>query len=150
MSDSLRRPNPVDVHVGGRIRTRRRVMRISQEGLAEVLGLTFQQVQKYERGANRVSSSKLFAIAAALQVPVGYFFEGLPDTGRQDLDAGDFGSGETVHAFLSTTEGLELARRFPRIPTKALRKQILELVRALSEDGALAPETAVAERSESS
>ena len=74
-----RSPNPVDLHVGGRIRMRRRILGISQEKLADALGLTFQQVQKYERGANRVSASNLYEIARTLQAPITYFFEGLAD-----------------------------------------------------------------------
>ncbi len=78
-SDTQRSPNPVDTHVGQRVRTRRRLLGISQERLAEALGLTFQQVQKYERGANRISASKLYEIARFLASPVSYFFEGLTD-----------------------------------------------------------------------
>src|SRR3954464_8804994 len=74
-----RRPNPVDMHVGGRVRMRRKLLGVSQEQLADSLGLTFQQVQKYERGANRVSASKLYEIAKTLQVPVSFFFDGLAD-----------------------------------------------------------------------
>src|SRR6188768_2616137 len=80
-----RRPNPVDLHVGGRVRMRRTLLGVSQEQLADSLGLTFQQVQKYERGANRVSASKLYESARALQAPVSFFFEGLADP----LDGGD-------------------------------------------------------------
>ena len=72
-------PNPIDVHVGSRIRLRRTLLGMSQERLAEAIGLTFQQVQKYERGANRVSASKLWEIAAALKTPVAYFYDGLGD-----------------------------------------------------------------------
>ena len=77
-----RGPNPIDLHVGARIRMRRRLLGVSQERLAEALGLTFQQVQKYERGANRVSASKLYEIARTLQTPVTYFFDGLADAGE--------------------------------------------------------------------
>jgi transcriptional regulator with XRE-family HTH domain len=72
-----RHPNPVDLHVGGRVRMRRKLLGMSQEHLADALGLTFQQVQKYERGANRVSASKLYDMAKTLQVPVAFFFDGL-------------------------------------------------------------------------
>src|SRR5215212_8586427 len=77
--DQDRMPNPVDLHVGARIRMRRKILGVSQEKLADDLGLTFQQVQKYERGANRVSASKLYEIARSLQTPVAFFFEGLND-----------------------------------------------------------------------
>lgn len=135
MTDQQRKPNPVDVHVGSRIRMRRRVMGLSQEDLANQLQLTFQQVQKYERGTNRVSASKLFGIAGALQTPVSYFFEGLLEP--QDGVGADIrdNEGETaIRGFLNTVEGLELARRFPLIPRGRLRKQVLELVRVLSDE----------------
>src|SRR5271154_3361246 len=77
--DQERAPNPIDVHVGLQVRLRRKELKISQEKLADALGLTFQQVQKYERGANRISASKLYEIARTLQVPIGWFFEGLTD-----------------------------------------------------------------------
>ena len=135
MADLQRQPNPVDVHVGGRIRMRRRVMGLSQEALADALELTFQQVQKYERGANRVSASKLFAAAHVLQVPVSYFFEGLPLPGQaRDRNASAEEVESEIRTFLATTEGLELARRFPHIPNGRLRKQVLALVRALTDE----------------
>ena len=128
-------PNPVDRHVGGRIRMRRRVLGISQDKLAEAVGLTFQQVQKYEKGSNRVSASRLFAIASLLQVPVMYFFEGLPSPGSFDNTSTlDPNTERVVHAFLTTAEGLELARRFPLIQSGRLRRQVLQLVRAMSEE----------------
>src|ERR1700749_3490946 len=109
-------PNPVDRHVGARIRMRRRIQGVSQEKLADALGLTFQQVQKYERGANRVSASKLYEIAAALKAPVAYFFDGLADpTSNQSAEHGP-SDEQTVHTFLMTAEGLELAKLFPSLP----------------------------------
>jgi transcriptional regulator with XRE-family HTH domain len=127
-----RAPNPVDLHVGARVRMRRRLAGVSQEKLAEALGLTFQQVQKYERGANRVSASKLYEIAAALQTPVGFFFEGLADP---TTPGGREGDGEQdVHDFLMTAEGLELASLFPRVRRSTLRRRLLDLVRAIVED----------------
>src|SRR5471030_2652213 len=83
-----RAPNPIDLHVGARIRLRRRMQGVSQEKLADALGLTFQQVQKYERGTNRVSASKLYEIATALRSPISYFFDGLVDPAG-DHQAGD-------------------------------------------------------------
>jgi transcriptional regulator with XRE-family HTH domain len=135
MTDSgeSRSPNPVDLHVGARIRMRRRMQGVSQEKLADALGLTFQQVQKYERGANRVSASKLYEIAASLKTPVAYFFEGLADPATHDGDgAGARPSAEhTVHAFLMTSEGLELAGLFPRVSRGRLRRRLLDLLRAM-------------------
>lgn len=134
-SDTERRPNPVDLHVGARIRMRRRILGVSQERLAEDLGLTFQQVQKYERGANRVSASKLYEIAKSLQSPVDYFFEGLEDT----TSGGMAERGEPfVQDLLMTSEGLELATLFPRIDRQRVRRRILELVRSMAAEDAAA------------
>ena len=129
-----RAPNPVDLHVGARVRMRRRLRGVSQEKLADSLGLTFQQVQKYERGANRISASKLYEIAASLQTPVGYFFEGLVDPA--DVEGAEGGSEQVVHDFLMTAEGLELASLFPRLRRGRLRRRFLDLVRAIVEDEA--------------
>jgi transcriptional regulator with XRE-family HTH domain len=127
-----RTPNPVDLHVGARIRMRRKLLGVSQERLAEQLHLTFQQVQKYERGANRVSASKLYEIARALEAPVAYFFDGLADTsGSSD---GQELTGEFVHDLVMTPEGMELAAMFPRIKRGRVRRRVLDLVKALAED----------------
>jgi transcriptional regulator with XRE-family HTH domain len=129
-----RLPNPVDLHVGARIRLRRRMQGVSQEKLADALGLTFQQVQKYERGANRVSASKLYEIAAALRTPVAYFFDGLADpSADENPDATQTEEGQ-VHNFLMTAEGLELAKLFPRVTRGPVRRRVLELLRALVGD----------------
>ena len=129
---SIRRPSSVDVHVGGRVRVRRRLIHMTQETLADLIDVTFQQVQKYERGSNRISASKLFAIADSLEVPISYFFEGLDDTGEK---AASEGFEYNIQSFLRTSEGLELARLFPRIARGPLRRRILELVRAAALDG---------------
>ena len=127
---SLRKPSPVDAHVGARIRLRRKLLGLSQQDLAHRLGLTFQQVQKYERGVNRVSASKLYQTAQVLQASVTHFFEGLDgEQGPEHAPAGE----TAVTAFLMTTEGLELASLFPRIPKGRMRHQVLELVRTLAE-----------------
>jgi transcriptional regulator with XRE-family HTH domain len=134
-ADAQRSPNPVDLHVGGRVRMRRKVLGVSQERLAEALGLTFQQVQKYERGANRVSASKLYEIARFLSAPVAYFFEGLSDPSAPGgPGVADGGAEQFVHEFLMTPEGLELAAAFPKIGRPRLRRRILDLVRALAEE----------------
>jgi transcriptional regulator with XRE-family HTH domain len=130
----LRLPNPVDLHVGARIRLRRRMQGVSQEKLAEALGLTFQQVQKYERGANRVSASKLYEIASALRSPVSYFFDGLADPAAEESLAAAPSQEGTVHAFLMTAEGLELARLFPRVTRGPVRRSVLDLLRAVVDD----------------
>ena len=129
----LRAPEEVDMHVGARIRLRRRFLGLTQQQLAEQLGLTFQQVQKYERGSNRVSASKLYEISRALQTPVPYFFEGLSDTGRGDADEAR-GAEQSIREFLMTAEGQELASLYPQIMATRLRRQVLELVRTIAEE----------------
>ena len=134
-AESSKSPNPVDLHVGGRVRMRRKMLGVSQERLAEALGLTFQQVQKYERGANRISASKLYEIARFLSAPIAYFFEGLGDPTAGASAAGlDDASEQHVHGFLMTSEGLELAAAFPRIARSRLRRRILDLVRSLADE----------------
>ena len=136
--DAEKSPNPVDLYVGGRIRMRRRSLGVSQEKLADELGLTFQQVQKYERGANRVSASKLYEIARSLQTPVAFFFEGLNDP--TTASAYDAAPDAFVHEFLMTNEGLELAAVFPKVKKSRLLRRILDLVRTMAEeDDALEP-----------
>jgi transcriptional regulator with XRE-family HTH domain len=124
----LEGPHPVDRHVGLRIRMRRKELNISQEKLAEALGLTFQQVQKYERAANRVSASKLFEIARALNASVAYFYEGLSVTDEFEAPAAP---NLEAHAFLLTAEGSELANLFPKLGRSRVRRKVLELVRAI-------------------
>jgi transcriptional regulator with XRE-family HTH domain len=130
-------PNPVDRHVGLRIRMRRKELGISQERLAESIGLTFQQVQKYERAANRVSASKLWEMSRALSTNIGYFYEGLGD-GLEIL--GSNLPRETLHEFLLTAEGMELAAVFPKVARGPVRRKILDLVRAMAGE-AETPET---------
>ena len=127
-----RSPNPIDVHVGDRIRRRRRALGVSQDRLADQLGLTFQQVQKYERGANRVSASKLYQIASALQASIAFFFEGLPDPARVGGVAED-GAATFIHELPLTPEERELTGLLSRIDSKRVRKRLLELVRTLAE-----------------
>ena len=116
----------VDSFVGRRIRMRRKTLGMSQETLANAIGITFQQVQKYENAANRVSASKLYEIAKALQVAPGYFFEGLGEPADQDLATQGLSA-----AFLASDDLAELARSFPKIRT-AERRKIIDLVRALA------------------
>lgn len=123
-------PHPIDTHVGSRIRLRRRTLGISQEKLADQLGLTFQQVQKYERGHNRVSASKLFQIAQALDTDIGYFFQGAGADGSHV----ETESERTAFAnFLSGAEGLELVNLWPKVPHKA-RRRIVGLIRVLANE----------------
>ena len=128
---SAKRPNPTDVYVGSRVRMRRKMLGLSQEKLGDKLGITFQQIQKYEKGTNRVGASRLQAMANAMEVPVSYFF---PDA----TEAAQGGMQEERAAFMmdfmSTAEGLELSRAFMRIRDSKVRRKIIELVRALADD----------------
>lgn len=117
-------PNPVDQHVGLRIRVRRKELQVSQERLAEAIGVTFQQLQKYERAANRVSASKLWEIARFLAVPPGFFFEGLGEVTPSPASR--------ASAFLSLPEGMDIAETFPRIRLSHVRRHIAGLIRTLA------------------
>lgn len=127
-----RSPNPVDRHVGLRIRLRRKELGVSQEKLAESIGLTFQQVQKYERAANRVSASKLWEMARALKTSIGYFYEGLGDPAMSPPPGGE--GQRSVHDFLLTPEGMELAALFPKLRRARVRRRLLELVRTMADE----------------
>jgi transcriptional regulator with XRE-family HTH domain len=128
-----RAPNPIDRHVGLRIRLRRKELGVSQERLADSIGLTFQQVQKYERAANRVSASKLWEMARVLKTSISYFYEGLGDPSSAE-SAPSPSDRQSVHDFLLTPEGMELAAAFPRIKRPRVRRRILDLARALAEE----------------
>ncbi len=127
-------PNPIDVHVGSRVRLRRMMLGMSQEKLGEHLGITFQQIQKYEKGANRIGASRLHHICTVLNVPVSFLFEDAP--GGQ-TDAPGFGEAQPatyVRDFLSSAEGLSLNKAFVRIEDPQVRKRVVDLVRALAGD----------------
>ena len=131
-----RRANPMDVHVGSRVRLRRMLLGMSQEKLGEHLGLTFQQVQKYEKGVNRIGASRLFDLAKVLGVPVQFFYDEAP-SGAQAASVTIAGFSEQpdesyVVEFLGTREGLELNKAFARIEDHKVRRSIVELVRALA------------------
>lgn len=126
-------PNPIDIHVGSRVRLRRVLIGMSQEKLGDQLGITFQQVQKYEKGTNRIGSSRLYKIAEVLGVPVAFFFEDIP--GRTaDKGFGETQSERYVVDFISSAEGLQLNKAFLRIPESRVRRKIVELVQALASD----------------
>lgn len=134
-------PNPIDVHVGSRVRLRRMLIGMSQEKLGELLGLTFQQVQKYEKGTNRIGASRLYQIAQFLGVPVQFFFEDLSEEVAGEKPEGSPALRERdaapyVMEFVSSAEGLELNRSYSRISDPRVRKRILELVRCLAQDPA--------------
>ena len=130
-----RSPNPIDIHVGTRVRLRRQVMKMSQEKLGDQLGVTFQQVQKYERGANRVGASRLWKMSQVMDVPVGFFFDGLDQVGAATEFAED-DQLPIVYDFINSTDGVNLAKAVSQIKNKAVRRQILELARSLAKDAA--------------
>src|ERR1700688_1349262 len=122
-------PNPIDKHVGSRVRMRRMMLGMSQEKLGDALDLTFQQVQKYEKGVNRIGASRLQHVSQILQVPVAFFFEGAPRAlGLPDPPAVGAESPAYVNEFMSTSDGLALVRAFTRIHDRKLRHAIVALV----------------------
>lgn len=127
-------PDPIDRHVGSRVRMQRVLLKMSQEKLGEALGLTFQQVQKYEKGTNRIGASRLQQIAKTLNVPPSFFFEGAPTAASSN--AGGFAeesSSQYVVDFLSTAEGLHLNRSFARIKDPKVRKRVIDLIATLAD-----------------
>ena len=133
------RPSPIDVHVGSRIRLRRTLMGMSQERLGEALGLTFQQVQKYERGVNRVGASRLYDLSRVLDVPISFFFDDMPDPRSQGPQiAGVAGYAERPEGYgapaddpLSKRETLELVRAYYRITDPSVRKRVFDLIKSM-------------------
>jgi transcriptional regulator with XRE-family HTH domain len=134
-SDNKKKPNPTDVHVGSRIRLRRNMLGMSQERLGESLGITFQQVQKYEKGTNRVGASRLQAIAEVLDVPVAFMFEDAPGQSRGAMPgfAEDASFGSMLD-FTSSPEGLQLNRAFVKISDARIRRKVIDLVKAIAAD----------------
>ncbi|RFC62926.1 XRE family transcriptional regulator [Fulvimarina endophytica] len=134
MAATKKTPNPIDTHVGSRVRLRRNMLGFSQEKLGESLGITFQQVQKYEKGTNRIGASRLQRISEVLNVPVSFFFEDAPSEaaaplrGLREPEGGDY-----VVDFLSTSEGLQLNKSFVKISDPKVRRRVIELVRSLAE-----------------
>lgn len=141
-------PHPVDVYVGGRVRLRRTFLGYSQEKLGRALGLTFQQIQKYERGLNRISSSKLYELSKFLEVPVAFFFEGLeedegvksagsplgpPSASRQGHDDSGRASGAEPADVMARRESILLVSRFYNLPNDAVRREILNLMKAIAD-----------------
>jgi transcriptional regulator with XRE-family HTH domain len=138
------RPHPIDLHVGQRVRMRRTLMGMSQEELGRRLGLTFQQVQKYEKGANRISASRLAEIAGILEVAPTFFFDAMEGEAADAVPGGWHHNGHAANgdgsrvasgdAHVDTTEGLQLNRAFARIADPKVRRCVIEFVRSLSED----------------
>ena len=126
-------PNPIDIYVGSRLRMRRMMLGMSQEKLADAFGLTFQQVQKYEKGTNRISASRLQQAANLLQVPVPFFFEGAPGGSEAQPDRSAL-SPACVNEFVSSSDGLRLIKAFTRIERAGLRRRIVHLVQEITPD----------------
>lgn len=129
-------PDPVDIHVGSRVRLRRTLLGMSQEKLGAALGLTFQQVQKYERGTNRIGSSRLYQLSRILDVPVSFFFDDMPGEMRhKQAGMGEGGESSFDQEDLSKRETLELVRAYYRIQQPSVRKRVFELVKSLGVQG---------------
>jgi transcriptional regulator with XRE-family HTH domain len=138
----LDKPHPTDVHVGARVRLRRTLLGMSQEKLGEALGLTFQQVQKYERGANRIGASRLFELAHVLDVPVGFFFEDMPPgdaamagqlPGAAAAEAAEIAAAPPLDSDLMLKrETLELVRAYYRIADPQVRRRLFDLTKTLA------------------
>lgn len=128
-----RQPNPIDIHVGGRLRMRRMLVGMSQEKLGESLGLTFQQVQKYEKGTNRIGASRLYKISQILSVPVNFFFENLPSEEDQ-VGFSENSSDSFAYDFMNSAEGFQLGQAFSQIKDVRIRRRIIDLVRSLSDN----------------
>lgn len=140
--NNTRRANPIDAHVGQRVRLRRMLLGMSQERLGEQLGLTFQQVQKYEKGVNRIGASRLFDLAHVLGVPIQFFYEELPGgTTAQGMAAGfaDRPGEPYVADFLTSRDSVELNKAFARIQDPRVRRTIVDLVRSLAGEEAPTP-----------
>jgi transcriptional regulator with XRE-family HTH domain len=136
MTENKKKPNPIDIHVGSRIRLRRNMLGMSQEKLGENLGITFQQIQKYEKGTNRVGASRLQAISSILGVPVAFFFEDVP--GKENGGIGGMAEDNAatyIVDFLNSSEGLQLNRAFVRINDAKVRRKVVDLVKALASGG---------------
>jgi transcriptional regulator with XRE-family HTH domain len=127
-------PNPIDKHVGSRVRMRRMMLGMSQEKLGDALSLTFQQVQKYEKGTNRIGASRLQQISTIQQVPVAFFFEGAPSDGSSTDAFGEAPSPAYVTDFLATSDGLALTKAFMKIANPKLRRRIVDLVEQIADE----------------
>ena len=126
--------NPIDAQVGNRVRLRRMMMGMSQEKLGEMLGLTFQQVQKYEKGINRIGAGRLFEVSRILDVKIDYFYEGV--SGQPEGGFAESESSPPVMEFVTSGEGLQLSLAFMKIKDPKLRKRVLDLVKQMSADEA--------------
>lgn len=127
-------PHPVDIHVGKQLRMRRVILGLSQEAIGKAIGVTFQQVQKYERGINRMGSSRLYEFAKYLNIPVSYFFEGLEGMKPANNNGVAEAGAMFEHEKMASRETLEMMRAYYRIPDSNIRHRLSELVKTLAED----------------
>jgi len=127
-------PNPIDKHVGARVRMRRMMISMSQEKLGEKLGITFQQIQKYEKGTNRIGASRVQQIANVLGVPVSFFFEGAPVPDGSPGGFSESASPAYVSDFLATSDGLALTKAFMKVTDSKVRRRIVDLVEAIANE----------------
>jgi transcriptional regulator with XRE-family HTH domain len=130
--ENKKKPNPTDIYVGSRIRLRRNMLGMSQENLGEKLGITFQQIQKYEKGTNRVGASRLQAISSILGVPVSFFFEDFPSQDGTGKGFAEDSSATFALDFVTSPEGLQLNRAFFKIGDAKVRRKIIDLVKVLA------------------
>jgi transcriptional regulator with XRE-family HTH domain len=126
--------NPIDVQVGNRVRIRRMLIGMSQERLGDLLGLTFQQIQKYEKGVNRIGAGRLFEMARILNVPIDFFYEGMEAQASGQPGLSEPEGAPPVMEFVSSGEGLQLSLAFMKIRDAKVRKRVLDLVKSLAED----------------
>lgn len=134
MNEVKKKPDPIDIHVGSRVRLRRTMMGMSQEKLGDSLGITFQQIQKYEKGTNRMGASRPQNIAVVLNTPVAFFFEDAPQSVDETAGEGmnESKSPNYIVDFLSSSEGLQLNRAFVKIENNIIRRRIIDLVKSLA------------------
>jgi transcriptional regulator with XRE-family HTH domain len=134
---SKKSPNPIDIHVGSRLRMRRMMLSLSQEKLGDALGITFQQIQKYEKGINRIGAGRLQTIARILDVPISYFYEDAPESGEpiRNMARGFAETTDTsyVSELLTSSDGLKLTQAFLKIQDNQVRRKIVDLVRAIAD-----------------
>ena len=132
----MSQPHPIDVHVGKRLRLRRSILGMSQDALGSAIGITFQQVQKYERGVNRMGASRLYQFATLLNTNVSYFFDEFqePSEGGDALGLAESDAAGFEHEKMASRETMEMMRAYYKIPSSAARKRVFELVKTLSED----------------
>ena len=131
-----KKPHPIDIHVGGRVRLRRVMLGFSQDKLAEALGLTFQQIQKYEKGANRIGASRIFEISRILSVPIQFFFDDYDVETGQSYGFAEAGAdnGAAMLELLNSPEGVQLCKHYSSINDPKIRKRVLDLVKSLSDE----------------